>query len=99
MAVDALTHERRMLDVTDPRPGNVPIRTVQVRSATSVTVGNSFPLGALTCTLFSSEGAVEVIGTRERAMTGITLGLVLEGESVVRRPAGRCCCIRGSSPS
>jgi AraC-like DNA-binding protein len=88
MAADALTHERRMLDTTDSRPGDVPIRTVQVRSTTSVTVGTAFPLGTLTCTLFSSEGAVEVVGTRERTMTGITLGMVLEGESIVRQ-AGR----------
>jgi AraC-like DNA-binding protein len=85
MPVDALIHERLMLDFTDPRPGGCPIQMVQVRSAASVTVCNTFLLGALTCTLFSSEGAVEVIGTRERATTGIMLGLVLEGEAVVRQ--------------
>jgi AraC-like DNA-binding protein len=89
-----LIYERSLSEgVAPPKGHRTAGAAIHVRSAASIEVGSSFTLGTVTCTLFTSPGAVEVVSARERRMTGITLGLVLEGETRVSQ-AGRTLLLR-----
>ncbi|MER6961114.1 MULTISPECIES: helix-turn-helix domain-containing protein [unclassified Streptomyces] len=67
---------------TEPGP------TVILRSPGEVAEPETFSLGTLTCTAFSSGDPVEVESVRAQPRAGIAVGLVLAGETTVNQ-AGR----------
>jgi AraC-like DNA-binding protein len=88
-----MTRERRLLEASAAGGNRSPVESVPVRSSGWHTVRRAFTLGTLSCTVYSSQEAVAVVATREKAMTGITLGLALEGEPTVSQ-GGRCVVLR-----
>jgi AraC-like DNA-binding protein len=87
--MSVLRHERLLCDPVSPGAGRSPDEAIRLRSAVPVQIRSAFSLGTVRCTVYTSQGAVEVMTARdEQSLTEMTLGMVLEGETTICQ-AGR----------